>query len=94
MKLIINTPSSEKITPNARMCPGVWTFIAEYINLDEPGYIFNFIDWVSEAVNNPTEGDMAKQAQKFLTQTGDWHQYLEGYSLDHAKHEIYMEFGS
>ena len=91
-KLIINTISSEKITPKKQMAEGDFTFTAGYIDRD--GYKTPWRIWKGYSVRNPTEGDMAKQAQKFLNETGDWHPYLEGYEIDQEARTIHMGFGS
>lgn len=75
------------------MAKGWWSFTTDYIDLDS-GPNYDFLNWDSKPVRNPTEGDMAKQAQKFLTETDDYHPYLEGYEVDQDSHEIHMQFGS
>jgi len=92
MKLIINTISSEKITPKKRMAEGEYTFTTGYIDRDDPDYVW--LEWESRPVTNPTEGDMATQAQKFLSDTGDYHPYLEGYDINREQKTIHMGFGS
>lgn len=94
MKLIVNTISSEQITKSKQITKGWWTFTTEYIDRNDYGPKYSFLNWDSKPVKDPTEGDMAQQAQKFLTETGDYHPYLEGYRVNDASHEIYMEFGS
>lgn len=93
-KLIINTISSEKITPNKQMGKGGFVFTAGYIDRDDQGPNYKWLTWESKRVHNPTEGDMAKQAQKFLTETDNYHPYLEGYDIDREKKTIHMGFGS
>ena len=92
MKLIINTISSEKITPKKRMAEGEYVFTAGYIDRDDPKLTWNI--WEGRKVTNPTEGDMATQAQKFLRETGDRHPYLEGYGINRDQKTIHMGFGS
>ena len=101
MKLIINTPSSEKITPGKKMAKGDYVFAADYLSRPSPGMETGGqynpgieMTWESRVVHNPDEGDMATQAQKFLSDTGDWHPYLEGYDIDSEKRTIHMGFGS
>ena len=91
-KLIINTISSEKITPKKQMAKGKYVFTADYININDPHLTLN--TWESRLVTNPTEGNMATQAQKFLSDTGDYHPYLEGYDINRDQKTIHMEFGS
>ena len=92
MKLIINTISSEKITPKKQMAEGEYIFTAGHIDRDDPDYAW--LTWESRPVTNPTEGDMATQAQKFLSDTGDYHPYLEGYDINRDQKTIHMGFGS
>ena len=94
MKLIINTISSEKITPKKKMAEGDYVFTAGYIDRDDHGPNYTWLTWESRSVHNPTEGDMATQAQKFLTDTDNWHPYLEGYDIDQEARTIHMGFGS
>ena len=95
MKLIINTPSSVSITPKKalteqRKKPFVFTSI--YIEHDDRQNIVQ--TWESRPVYNPTEGDLAIQAQRFLTETGDWHPYLEGFDIDKKAATISIGMGS
>jgi len=94
MKLIINTISSEKITPKKQMAEGEYVFTVGYIDRDDKGPDYTWLTWESRTVMNPTEGDMAKQAQKFLSDTEDFHPYLEGYDIDHNQKTIHLGFGS
>ena len=91
-KLIINTISSAKIDSDAPMGKGNWVFTAGY--LDRKDRVWN--TWESRSVRNPTEGDMATQAQRFLSEDIESvpHPYLEGYKVNENSHTISMEFGS
>ena len=95
MKLIVNTPSTVKITPKKaltkeRKKPFVFTSI--YIKSDDPQHIAQ--TWESRPVYNPTEDDLTIQAQRFLTETGDYHPYLEGFDIDKKAGTISIGMGS
>ncbi len=95
MKLIVNTISSMKLSPTLlltekRKKPFVFTSI--YTERDDPDNTVQ--TWESRPVRNPTEGDLATQAQKFLTETADRHVYLEGIDIDKKAGTISMGMGS
>lgn len=92
-KLIVNTISSMKLSPKKQIAKGKFKFTAHYIPRDAPN--LKILKWVSKRfITNPTESSLAKQAQKFLSETGDWHAYLEGIEIKKASREIHMLLGS
>jgi len=86
-KLIVDTISSVHITPGKLIRKGKFKFSGIYLDQCDEART-----WKSKVFKNPTEADLKKEAQRFLTETGDWHAYLEDFTV--GEDEIEMHFGS
>ena len=92
-KLIYNSVSTMNIDKKKVIRKGKWQFVTSFADMD--GDIPRTFGWTSYIVDNPTEGDLVKQAQRHLNAIGDAHHiYLEGIDVDAGKRQIRINLGS